>query len=619
MFLPRLTFRSRFDKLLNSSHGDHTHKRRRCAKKKCKQRAEWSYVKGSIANLDVSPFCAAHACPWRESTGGNCRNPKKSNKIFCKDHLVCQAAPNGQQCPSERSNPLNRDVKFCEIHGCSWAFCNNEILASSGRKLFAYCKDHNCQQAECAEPRLGATGTRQSKYCAAHTCKNDNCMTNVSAMPEVGETKSQHSFCPLHRPCRSTGCDNLVHRVTNAEFRKHCSNHYCEFGNTCDMERAAGVKVCSAHRCWRSGCAKMLQNAAGRFCEDHECKDMTKPCLEEREPNSEWCKAHICQEYRNNRENCRFQGDPANGYYCPDHVRCEKAGCDNKIFIDKGKHRQLCEEHYRGICEYPLCIKVRDRDKNHCEDHGCLAHPKCNISRTPFSSYCTQHKCTNVDCEKPRALASLLPPSALKHLAAGVVPGAGLAAATLSTYDPWCPSHRCRDRGCPVQATVPGGLCATHLCREPGCGTRAAQDNGYCDQHGCHERGCLRAPIDAWHQYCDQHEYGDSDRDDYYGDEDDDDAWSYTNGGGGGALGAGFNGSLAGPGWSGPFGLGGMGSPSRSRRRRIGAARSRSRSRSRSGTNVQKGGGKKGGVRRSRSGNRGANAAWNAWMNQPAF
>jgi len=134
MFLPRLTLRNRFDKILNG-HADHhhTHRKKRCAKKKCKERSEWSYVRGSSANLDVSPYCAAHACPWREANGISCRHSKKSNKLYCKyrEHLtvsapsqsaysisidlVCQAAPYGTQCSADRSNPLNRDCKFCEL------------------------------------------------------------------------------------------------------------------------------------------------------------------------------------------------------------------------------------------------------------------------------------------------------------------------------------------------------------------------------------------------------------------------------------------------------------------------------------------------------------------------
>ncbi|KAK8106909.1 uncharacterized protein PG998_008922 [Apiospora kogelbergensis] len=485
--------------------------------------------------MDVSAYCTSHGCLWREPSGITCRNSKKSNQPYCKEHLTCQAAPNGSQCGSRRGNLLNKDVKFCEL-------------------------------PECADPRLGATGTRQSVFCAAHTCKDGHCMANVNGPPEVGDTKNQHSYCPVHRPCRSTGCANMVHRVSNAEFRKHCTNHYCEFGNNCDVERAVGVRVCATHRCWRSGCAKGLQNALGRYCEDHECKDLKKPCLEMRVDRSEWCVSHVCRENLGN-DRCINPGDQKD-QYCVDHVRCEKSGCDKTIYIDQGKRRQLCKEHYIGICEYHPCIKLRVRDKRHCDEHACLVNIDCATPRTQWSSYCMHHKCSNISCPNMRALMSSLSPTALKQYA-GLAPGTSLSAAALSAFDPWCPSHRCREPGCGVQAVKEGGFCATHVCREPGCGIRGAQDNGYCDQHSCHERGCPRAPIDAWHSYCDKHEYGDdSDFDD-----DDDDAWSYGNGGG-------FNGSLAGPGWAGPFGLGGGGPPPR-RRRRIGAARSRSGSRSR--------------------------------------
>lgn len=166
-------------------------------------------------------------------------------------------------------------------------------------------------------------------------------MANVSAAPEVGDTKGQHMYCPVHRPCRHADCSSMVHRVSNAEYRKHCSNHYCEFGNNCDEPRAAGIKVCGSHRCRRSGCAKMLQNAVGRYCEDHECKEAATPCLEERVDHSEWCTRHICRDYY---DNCRNQGDPSKMGFCIDHVRCERKGCENKILIDRGVRRQLCED-----------------------------------------------------------------------------------------------------------------------------------------------------------------------------------------------------------------------------------------------------------------------------------
>ncbi|KAK8134801.1 hypothetical protein PG984_006813 [Apiospora sp. TS-2023a] len=467
MFLPRLTLRNRFDKILNG-HADHHHtnRKKRCAKKKCKERSEWSYVRGSSANLDVSPYCAAHACPWREANGISCRHSKKSNKLYCKYHLVCQAAPYGTQCSADRSNPLSRDCKFCELrehspshHPPSWAACNNEILPPQGRKTFTYCKDHSCQQPDCAEARIGATGTRQSMYCVAHTCKDPHCMANVSAAPEVGDTKGQHMYCPVHRPCRHADCNSMVHRVSNAEYRKHCSNHYCEFGNNCDEPRAAGVKVCGSHRCRRSGCAKMLQNAVGRYCEDHECKDTTGPCLEERVDHSEWCTRHICRDYH---DNCKNQGDPNKMGFCVDHVRCEEQGCDNKILIDKGVRRQKCEDHHFGICEYTGCLKPiahNNGHKHHCADHACLAHAECGYARIGIFQYCTRHKCSVLDCGTLRAQASSLTPAMLVQLrAASLAPsGSNFTAADLNMCDPWCEAHRCFDKGCSAQAVAAGG------------------------------------------------------------------------------------------------------------------------------------------------------------------
>ncbi|KAK7978599.1 hypothetical protein PG988_006089 [Apiospora saccharicola] len=555
MFLPRLTLRNRFDKLLNG-HADHhhTHRKKRCAKKKCKERSEWSYVRGSSANLDVSPYCAAHACPWREANGISCRHSKKSNKLYCKYHLVCQAAPYGTQCSADRSNPLNRDCKFCELHGCSWAACNNEILPPQGRKTFTYCKDHSCQQPDCAEARIGATGTRQSMYCVAHTCKDPHCMANVSVAPEVGDTKGQHMYCPVHRPCRHPDCSSMVHRVSNAEYRKHCSNHYCEFGNNCDEPRAAGVNVCGSHRCRRSGCAKMLQNAVGRYCEDHECKDTTGPCLEERVDHSEWCTRHICRDYH---DNCKNQGDPNKMGFCVDHVRCETKGCDNKILIDNGVRRQKCEDHHFGICEYTGCLKPiahNNGHKHHCADHACLAHAECGYARIGTFQYCTRHKCSVPDCGTLRAQASSLTPAMLVQLrAASLAPsGSNFTAADLNMCDPWCEAHRCFDKGCSAQAVAAGGFCATHICREPDCKNRALQDNGYCDQHCCRERGCLRAPIDAYHNYCDHHWHSSDDSDASS-------VHSYTNGSSYGVDPGFSGGSLAAPGWSGPFGLAGGG------------------------------------------------------------
>ncbi|KAK7949063.1 uncharacterized protein PG986_009949 [Apiospora aurea] len=362
-----------------------------------------------------------------------------------------------------------------------------------GRKTFTYCKDHNCQQADCPEARIGATGTRQSVYCAAHTCKDDHCMANVHGAPEVGDTKGQHSYCPVHRPCRNPDCDSMVHRVSNAEYRKHCSNHYCEFGSNCDEPRATGVKVCGTHRCRRAGCPKGLQNAAGRYCEDHECKDATGPCLEERVAGSEWCTRHICRDYF---ENCKNQGDPNKGHFCTDHVRCEITGCANKIFIDKGVRRQFCEDHYYGICDYIGCDKPRksgNGNKHHCGAHACTAHEDCNGARTMTSMFCAQHKCSDAACDSRRAQSASLSSSVLRQLNAtanaNAGTGAGTVVANLNIYDPWCATHRCRDPGCVAQAVSPGGLCATHVCRETGCAARATQDNGYCDQHCCRERG----------------------------------------------------------------------------------------------------------------------------------
>ncbi|KAK8086225.1 hypothetical protein PG994_001199 [Apiospora phragmitis] len=591
MFLPRLTLRSRFDKLLNG-HGDrHVHRRKRCAKKKCKERSEWSYVRGSSANLDVSPFCASHACQWREATGISCRLSKKSSKLYCKSHLACQAAPYGRQCSLERSNPLNRDAKFCELHACTWGGCNNETLTAQGRKAFIYCKDHNCQQADCGEARVGATGARQSVFCAAHTCKDDLCMANVHGAPEVGDAKGQHQYCPVHRPCRNADCDSMVHRVSNAEYRKHCSNHYCEFGSNCDEQRAPGVKVCGTHRCQRSGCAKGMQNAAGRYCEDHECKDAAAPCLEARVDHSEWCVSHICAEFRD---------------------KCKNQGCDNKILIDKGMRRQFCEDHFYGICEFIGCDKPRawsNGHKHHCPKHACLAHPDCGSARTVSSSYCTRHKCSEPDCDTIRAPASSLSPSSLKQLAAAsLVPGAGgLTIAGLSMYDPWCATHRCRDKGCAAQAVAAGGLCATHVCRDPECGARAEQDNGYCHQHCCRERGCLRAPVDVYHFYCDVHYHSDDDSSD-----DSDSAWSYASGG----VGPNMSGLLAAPGWSGPFGLGGGGAGLQPPKRRKRRPRSRSGSRSRATTQQQKSRksqkSQKSQKSKSKSKSRNSNANWNA-------
>ncbi|KAK8093688.1 hypothetical protein PG997_000373 [Apiospora hydei] len=335
----------------------------------------------------------------------------------------------------------------------------------------------------------------------------------------------------------------MVHRVSNAEYRKHCSNHYCEFGSNCDEPRAVGVKVCGTHRCRRAGCPKGLQNAAGRYCEDHECKDATGPCLEERVAGSEWCTRHICRDYF---ENCKNQGDPNKGHFCTDHVRCETTGCANKIFIDKGVRRQFCEDHYYGICDYIGCNKPRkssNGNKHHCDAHACSAPEQCSGARTMTSMFCAQHKCSDAACDSRRAQSASLSPSVLRQLnaTANAGAGAGTVVTNLNIYDPWCATHRCRDPGCAAQAVSPGGLCATHVCRETGCAARATQDNGYCDQHCCRERGCLRAPIDAYHNYCDVHYHSDDDSSDGY----DSDVWSsYANGGSaGGALGSGAYGA----------------------------------------------------------------------------
>lgn len=329
---------------------------------------------------------------------------------------------------------------------CSAANCTSETISKAGsgspgpreHARSAGPREGRREGREGRESRDGRDGRDghrhaggnkiESRYCERHTCsyflRPESCPYEK---PEWDAVCISHTACSVFE-CRQgkiqylRADDEPMPVFARLDF---CADHKCAFPQCTyiryqlPVPRGAFQEMCEHHRCTIEGCKKARIDKKRPFCPDHKCRYGN-------------CQIPVAE----------------NASFCVGHLKCEVKNCSSiKHAIPNSKdYKQYCQTHI--MCSTPNCPAVRDKESCHCTKHTCLDH-NCEKS-SGKERFCDDHRCTQEECEHPRAW-----------------------------YD-----RKIRMK-----------FCAQHMCRVPNCGAPVDEESLYCSEHSCDSPNCKSAGV----------------------------------------------------------------------------------------------------------------------------